>query len=116
MQANTHSTTVEAPRFTGKNARDRYLDWLLSDARFRMQQALATPPLDCEDLYVVFVADPDAAYASLARLGPKALVAQAFSMTGYLNELLGVAWEASDVLDRWQTAMNRRGLLRDVAI
>jgi hypothetical protein len=110
--ADTHSTTVEAPRFIGPNARNRYLDWLLSDARFRIQQALATPPLDCEDLYVAFVADPDAAYAQLAGLEPKCLVAQAFSMTGYLNELLGVNWEADDVLGRWQTAMNRRGLCR----
>lgn len=114
--ATIHSTTTtEAPRFTGKNARDRYLDWLMSDARFRLQQAAATPPLDCEDLYVVFVADPDAAYASLAKLGPKALVAQAFSMTSYLNELLGTAWQAEDVLDRWQRAMNRRGLIVEVA-
>jgi hypothetical protein len=98
------------PRFTGPNAKERYLDWLMADARFRIRQAAATPPIDCEELYVLFVADPNAVYDQLAGLGPKALVAQAFSMAGYLGEILGMGWQAEDILECWQAAMARRGV------
>lgn len=103
-----HSTT---PRFTGKNARDNYLEWLLEDARLRFQEAAAAMPIDTADLYVAFVADAEAAYRQIAKLHPMHLAMQAIAMAAYLNDILGKNYQSEDILSRWQTALTRRALL-----
>src|SRR6186997_3303227 len=101
MTATANSTTNGTPRFTGKHAREHYLEWLVEDARRRIDEAAMCPPLDPLDLYVTFTFDADAAYIQIARLAPKQLVAQAVSMAAYISEILGVSWSTEDILSRW---------------
>jgi hypothetical protein len=102
--------TVEAPRFTGKHAREHYLEWLVEDADRRIQNAAMCPALDPLDLYVLFATDAEAAYAQIARLSPTQFVAQAIAMAGCVSEVLGVSWSTEDIIIRWTTAIARRGL------
>ncbi|NOK59147.1 MAG: hypothetical protein GFH27_549283n392 [Chloroflexi bacterium AL-W] len=74
---------------------------LTHDLRYRYQQALSTPTLDCADLYELLRADRREALLKLADLTLPQLTLQAYAFAGYVNERHGKEWTGLEMLQWW---------------
>lgn len=100
-------TTDDRTPLSALRSPEAYNEWLTDQTRFRLDQAARTPALDSADLWALFQADKDAAWAALAGLNERQLVVQANAMAAHLTSE-GRAVEAEAVLARWQEGLARR--------